>query len=232
MHKQFKRTVALILLALSLAGCVAPAGPTQPPSQPAATDPNNATQPTKGDEPMPEKSVYYCAVGSVDETAKTAKVLFGNGEVKTIKWDGDAPVVGAVNPFVKNGDVYTAQRIKTYPVFSESFSTRDPVYASGRQKRFWYSEMYFMNEESIIFVRYSDTEWRVFKGREAMAFDAYTKIYLYAETELDGLAKVVRYGMVVGNYAAKGNWPAANKENTAFLDPNGVGWDSGDIDLS
>ncbi len=233
MKKQLKRFLALLLLVLCLAGCTAPANPTEPATDPNATaTPTEATDPTQGGEPMPEKSVYYCAVGSVDESAKTAKVLFGNGEVKTINWDGDTPVVGAVNPFVKNGDVYTAQRIKTYPVFSDSFAQRDPIYASGRQKRFWYTDMYFMNEESIIFVRYSNTEWRVFKGREALAFDAYSKIYLYAETELDGLAKVVRYGMVVGNYAAVGNWPAADKANTAFLDPNGEGWDHGNIDLS
>lgn len=224
----------LLLLVMVLSGCAAnPTKSTQPQTDTTIeTNPTNVTNPTEGGQPMPEKTTYYCAVGSVDEAAKTAKVLFGNGEVKTIQWQGDAPVVGTVNPFTKDGDVYTAQRIKTYPVYSDSFSIRDPVYASGRQKRFWYSEMYFVNNETIFFVRYSDTEWRVMKGRDAMATDAFTKIYLYSEPELDGLAKVVRYGMVVGNYAAVGNWPAANKENTAFLDPNGEGWDSGNIDLS
>ncbi len=230
MQKQFKRVMGMVLLMiLLLAGCVPAVEPTQPPADP--TDPTNITDPTGGD-PMPEKTTYYCAVGSVDEAAKTAKVLFGNGEVKTIKWDGDAPVVGTVNPFIKNGDVYTAQRIKTYPVYGASFSGRDPVFINARNKSFWYSEHYYVTEESIFFVRYSDTQWRVFKGRDALAKDGYAKIYLYAEAELDGIAKVLRYGMVVGNYGATGEWPAANKENTSFLDPAGVGWDSGDIDLS
>ena len=230
MQKKFKRVMGMVLLMiLLLTGCAPAVEPTQSPADP--TDPTNITDPTGGD-PMPEKTTYYCAVGSVDEAAKTAKVLFGNGEVKTIKWDGDAPVVGTVNPFTKNGDVYTVQRIKTYPVYGASFSSRDPVFVNARNKSFWYSEHYYVTNETIFFVRYSATEWRVFKGRDAMATDGYAKIYLYAEAELDGIAKVLRYGMVVGNYGAKGEWPAANKENTAFLDPAGVGWDSGDIDLS
>ncbi len=230
MKKQFRIVASMVLLMVCLFTACAPDGnPTQ--QSTGSTEPTNITDPTGG-ESVSEKTTYYCAVGSVDEATKTAKVLFGNGEVKTIQWDGDTPVVGTVNPFIKQGDVYYAQKIKTYPVYSSSFSTRDPFYASARQKRFWYSEMYFVTHETIFFVRYSDTEWRVFKGREAMATDANTKIYLYTELELDGLARVVRYGMVVGNYDALGQWPAANKENTVFLDPAGVGWDSGDIDLS
>lgn len=235
MNKWYKGCICLLLLLMTiLSGCSAgtPESTQQPTDSTTATNLSNATDPTGGDNTMTEKTTYYCAVGSVDEAAKTAKVLFGNGEVKTIQWEGDAPVVGTVNPFTKNGDVYTAQRIKTYPVYGAGFSTRDPVWASGRQKRFWYSEMYFVTNETIFFVRYSDTEWRVLTGRDAMATDANTKIYLYAELELDGLAKVVKYGMVVGNYGAVGTWPAANKENTIFLDPNGEGWDSGNIDLS
>lgn len=198
----------------------------------APKDPPVITDPEEGTNPEATDTLHYFAVGSVDEAAKTAKVLNGDGEVLTITWEGTAPVVGTVNPFTKNGDVYTAQRIKTYPVYGAGFANRGPTYASARQKRFWYSDMYFVSNETVFFVRYSDTEWRVFKGRDAMATDANTMIYLYSEQELDGLAKVVKYGMVVGNYAASGQWPAATKENTMFLDPNGEGWDSGNIDLS
>ena len=189
------------------------------------TNPIEATNSTEGGDSVPEKTTFYFAVGSVDEVAKTAKVLNGDGEVLTIAWEGNAPVVGTVNPFIKNGDVYTAQQIETEQPYS-------PTFVNARQKSFWTTERYYVTNESIFFVRYSDTEWRVYKGRDAFYKDCYTNLYICASLELDGLAKVVKYVMVVGSLGATGEWDPANSEGTIFLDSNAEGWDSGDIDLS
>ena len=181
---------------------------------------------------MQKSNIVYCAVGKVDEAAKTARVLFADGEIATIKWDGDAPTVGTVNIFEKAGETYQVQGSPTYPPPGDSFKEWQ-VYASGRQKRFWLNDMYFTDADTAFFVRYSDTEWRVFQGRSAMKTDQeVTKVYLYYTTELDDLAKVVRYAMVVGEYADEGKWPAATAASTVFLDERGNGWDSGDKDLS
>ena len=216
MNKRNVRILCLLLLlVMILSGCAI--NQTQ--------NPTNVTNSTEGGDPVPEKTTFYFAVGSVDETAKTAKVLNGDGEVLTISWDGQAPVVGTVNPFTKNGDVYTAQQIETEPVLG-------PVFVNARQKSFWTNQRYYVTNESIFFVRYSDTEWRVYKGRDAFYKDCNANLYICANLELDGLAKVVQYVMVVGSYGAAGEWAPANKEGTIFLDPNGEGWDSGDINLS
>ena len=205
----------LLLLAMIISGC----------ANKQTQESTNATTPTEGGNPVPEKTNFYFAVGSVDEAAKTAKVLNGDGEVLTINWEGQAPVVGAVNPFTKNGDVYTAQQIQTEPVLG-------PVFVNARQKSFWTNQRYYVTNDSIFFVRYSDTEWRVYKGRDAFYKDCNANLYICANLELDGLANVVQYVMVVGSYGDAGEWAPANKDNSVFLDPNGEGWDTGDIDLS
>ena len=102
MNKRNVRILCLLLLvAMILSGCAAN----------QAQNPTNATNPTEGGDSVPEKTTFYFAVGSVDETAKTAKVLNGDGEVLTINWEGQSPVVGTVNAFTKNGDVYIADAI-------------------------------------------------------------------------------------------------------------------------
>ena len=220
--------LALVLILFGT-GCTQPAPSTQnpTPSTPVTTEP---TENQGGEEKV---EIVYCAVGKVDETAKTAKVLLGTGEITTLTWTGDtAPTVGTVNVFVKEGDAYKIESPRVFPPNGASFQQWDATYASARQKRFWLNEMYFVTNETVFFVRYSDTEWRVFKGRDAMKNDNYTRGYMYFTKQVQETAKVLEYMMVVGQYEAAGKWPAATKETTAFLDPNGVGWDSGDKDLS
>ena len=181
---------------------------------------------------MQEDDIVYCAIGTVDESAKTARALTADGEVITIKWDGDTPASGMVNAFKKDGEVYRKEPTRTYPPIGGGFESWE-VYISGRQKRFIRTDMYYTDENTAFFVRYSDTEWRVYKGRAAMINDdPHGKVYMYYTSELDGIAKVVRYAMVVGEYGEEGKWAPATAATSMFLDPNKKGWDSGDKDLS
>lgn len=224
------RIFCLVLMVLTLcSGCTQPA-----PQNPTTDVPENSVPTTTENQGGEEKvEIIYCAVGKVDEAAKTAKVLLGSGEITTLNWTGDtAPTVGTVNVFVKEGDSYKIESPRVFPPNGASFQQWEATYASARQKRFWLNDMYFVTKDTIFFVRYSDTEWRVFKGREAMKNDNYTRGYMYFTKQVQDTAKVLEYMMVVGQYEAAGKWPAATKETTAFLDPNGVGWDSGDKDLS
>lgn len=221
--------VLLILLTLC-AGCATPTPTDKNPTEstiPSFSEPAN----TEGGENKVE--ILYCAVGKVDEAAKTAKVLLGTGEITTLTWTGEtAPTVGTVNVFVKDGDSYKIEKPRTFPPNGKGFQNWEPTVVSARQKRFWLNEMYFVTNETIFFVRYSDTEWRVFKGRDAIKKDLTTRGYMYFVKEVQDTAKVLQYIMVVGAYDVAGQWPAANESTTAFLDPNGVGWNSGDKDLS
>lgn len=175
----------------------------------------------------------FCAVGKVDGGKKTVKVLFSNGEVQTVSFAESAPPKsGEVNAYSKEGTVYRFQETRVFPPLGKVSDTNFEILPQKRQQRYYYNFFYFTDADSSVFVRYSSTSWSVFKGRGVIKNDTKSTCYIYYETELDGLAKVVKYVMVVGGYDEEGQWPGATAESTKFLDEAGNGFTAGDKNLS
>jgi hypothetical protein len=86
----------------------------------------------------------------------------------------------------------------------------------------------------VFFVKYSDTEWRMARGRKALPCETYeidlmrTNGYIYAGDILGGSYKLAFCVMIVGICTAEEQWPPANDEVTRFLDPAGTGYTFGD----
>ena len=189
---------------------------------------------------MPKaQGVTYCAVGKVDAAAKTAKILLSGGEIVTAKYKGAAPKSGQVSQYKQTGGECEFQQPageRTEPKYGTSALiapyARNMFFQTGTGRKYF-------DEESVVFVRYSATSWRVFKGRSlarqvgAVAQEGKpVKAYVHSVSKLDGLADVVGYVMVTGTFGKEDEWKPADQKSTKFLDPLDKGWAEGDKDLS
>jgi hypothetical protein len=185
----------------------------------------------------------YCAVGKVDAAAKTAKILLGSGEVVTAAYAGEAPKSGMVQTYQKENGVYTfARDDRMYPPYGERHKQRQ-ITVALRQRSLQVTSKMYVDANSVFFVRYSATQWRVVKGRGAIAQNsggqpgytlglAQTSAYVWYTYEFDRTAALVNCVMIVGECGDEGAWKPANAAVTKFMDAEGRGFDSGDRDLS
>jgi lysophospholipase L1-like esterase len=178
--------------------------------------------------PVPE-GTGFCAVGNIDQQTNTARILLETGEVVDVPYTGDVPKPGLVYSYRLENGVYT---------FSEpawTSSGNDPVLANNRNKRLHREKAYFTDKDTVFFVRYSDTEWRVFKGRSAMPCKTYIVDIFESHGSMMGVEvmdtpyMLALCVMVTGGPLNNGLWPPAKAETTKFLDPAGAGFSSGDI---
>jgi lysophospholipase L1-like esterase len=185
--------------------------------------------------PVPE-GTGFCAVGNIDQQTNTARILLETGEVV------DAPYAPAPNGgnVLKSGSVYSYRLENGVYTFSEpvwTSSRNTPVLANNRNKRLYREKSYFTDKDTVFFVRYSDTEWRVFKGRSAMPCKTYLVDLVETHGSMMGVKvmdtpyMLARCVMVTGGPLNNGLWPPAKAETTKFLDPSGAGFSSGDIVL-
>ncbi len=146
------------------------------------TEPQGSTAPTESgtepgtapetEPPAPEVPASgYCAVGEVDADGKRAAVLFGNGLVKTMTYAGDAPAPGSVLYFETEGDLiaFAAVALSDYSqwrVFSDP--SGDHMYSTDLTSE-W---RHYFDEAAVGFLKFSDTEWRVFSGKTMMKIAA------------------------------------------------------------
>ena len=256
-----KKAMALIVsifMALTLAACGgSPSGSeastqttqtTQPTKAPAdqsdiVVEKTQAptTTPTEPAVPTDIGETGYCAVGIVDADAKTAKVLGNNGAVASISYDGYDPVPGAVYGFSKSGDKYTL----TEATFINGSAINDPAWnirvndctPAGGPDQIYTNDgtneyLYDFTDDTVIFMRFSATEWRLVKGIDAVVVGDFPCSAYFSVMENPGEGNQLVNLVLVGNYdAAKGEIIPAKAGDTYYFDKEGFGWDKGDITI-
>ena len=221
--------------------------PTEAPTDPTddiviggdPTDPPAPTDPEPTDPPAaPELQANgVCAVGIVDAEAGTAKILADNGVVAEIPYTCDfEPVPGMVYEFAKNGETYTLTKIawingdasawavRTYD--NNALGTPDQLYTYDGVTETYYD----LTEDCVIFARFSATEYRIFRGSDAIAFSDWPcAMYFNGNENLNGgnlQTSVILVCTVDTTTWVDGD---ADASSTWFFDPEGYGWDDGDL---
>jgi len=233
-------------------------------------DKNVVLSTTPDPDPVVEEEYYtgaidgYCAVGEVDNTAKKASLLFGNGKVQVVTYSGKEPKSGAVYGYKADGDIYKF----ALPVLNWENSNQlsNTIKADGKTaatnggawdiNTYYYgnfqdlnpssSNIYFPSPDMPVFIRYSETSWRVFTGipqglltSSEQAPNGTTRGYFvprYDQTLYDSYTPVLGAGvyysdvLIIADYGANGIKPA-NKATTATFDPKHIGWDEGNINV-
>jgi len=182
----------------------------------------------------------YCAVGIVNKSENTVAVLSDTGVVKTMKYKGDAPTAGIVYPFTCDGSTITLKKVDYFPALDDAQYAGwelGPCAGMG----FFYGGSYNMDADSAVFVRYSATEWRVFKGdgsiiKNNIQGPPFSRGYLYSPDKVAGAAfgedkGTVGFVMIVGELGKLDKLKPATAHNTSFLDDAMLGWDKGDITI-
>jgi|GEM_PF-5354288 hypothetical protein len=169
-------------------------------------------------------SYGYCAVGEVDETAKKVAILGENGVVTTRVYDGAAPTPGYIYAYETEDEYIAFTGISMFPGFGSQY--KGWVFGSyASQQSIYYGSAYSCTDSSVFFVRYSETEWRIFRGANALKSDStITGGYLYAP---DG--ETIAFMFICGDCGEFGKIPAASAAQTKIFDPAGKGWDSSNI---
>ncbi len=245
-----------LMLLLSLAACQSDAeptdaptaaptdAPTDAPTEPSdivignPTDPTDApTDPTEPAGPAEMPANGYCAVGIVNSDAGTAKVLADNGTIAEIPYTSEMEIrAGMVYSFAKNGDVYTlspiawingdaaAWAVRTYD--NNALGTPDQLYTNDGVNE----TLYDLTDDCVIFCRFSDTEYRIFRGSDAiMHSDWPCDMYFNGDADPNGGNLQVSVMLVVDVDTTTWVDGHANESTTYFFDPEGFGWSDGDL---
>lgn len=199
-----------------------------------------------------EEGRGYAAVGKVDTAEKKARILLEDGTAVTVTYTGEAPKTGAVYAYAKYSDgTYafeepivnwadaTQLSSSAFTHGKETGKDRPGIsawplqlYERGAVSDYdWSGTVFNMSDTTPIFIRYSETEWRVgnlksFKFKEG----GITKGYFTFGMNEDG--SYYTDLLVIGDYQDGSGVISPSPEMTAVLDPDGKGWTVGDKDLS
>ena len=253
-----KKLIALILsltILLSLAACApgsqdASGDPTDSKTEPSTNatepDPTNSKptepkptepEPTEPESPPELAANGLCAVGVVDAEAGTAKILADNGAIAEIPYVSEGDLrTGMIYEFAKNGDVYTLTPISWYngdtsawavrTIDNSAYGTPDQLYTHDGVNETWYD----LTEDCVIFCRFSDTEYRIFRGSDAIVYgDWPCACYLFATPDPNGGNLQVSVMLVCSVDTTTWQDGHADEANTYFFDPEGFGWSDGDL---
>jgi|GEM_PF-3855156 len=181
----------------------------------------------------------FCAVGIVKASSKTATILADNGVIKSVGYTGDAPKPGGVYSFKKSGSKYKFEEVQ----FVNGSALQDPAWGlrmfdytptgapdliythDGTNER-----MYNFKDDTVVFCRYSETEWRLFKGKDIIRASDYPFVGYFA-TEPDPAGGYDLVTVVLAGDFKNGKIAKTDKATTFFLDPEGYGWPDGDITI-
>lgn len=250
-----KRIFALIMAAmmlLTLAACQpstpetndpansTPSTPSTPVTQP--TEPtedivvNPTTKPTEPAQPTELADSGYLAVGIVDATAGTAKVVGDNGVIAEIKYvSAEAPVPGKIYSYAKNGDVYELNKAPFINGDYSAWGVRifdqvdygfDCLYTHDGVNE----TIYEMASEVTVFIRFSNTEWRIMKGSDVIKYSGFPcGAYFDVKPNPNGGNQLVSVMLICSvnlDTWVEGN---ADEANSYFFDKDGFGWGDGDL---
>ncbi len=187
----------------------------------------------KSTEAPPEVPVLHdsgwCAVGLTE--GDKATILADTGAVLTLKY------IGEVTPGLIHGYEYEkeAEAIKltlasTFPEVADRDSGGNDLSvwnmgAYPSSSSVYYGTQYTLSENTPVFVRYSNTEWRLAHGKSAFASDGLTRGYINVT------GSNLNFVMIVGACGSLENMKPANAEVTQCMDPDGNGFDRGNISL-
>lgn len=204
----------------------APKDPTEAP-----IDPTQPDEPSTPEEPESER-LSYCAVGIVDAEAGTAKVLFEDSTIAEITYRSNfTPVPGKVYGYSVNEGVYTLHTVvweywQDFPVNPRTYDN----HASGVPDQLYIFDgvedhYYDLAEDCVVFIRYSETEYRIFRGSDVLYYSDWPCTSYFTLTA-DGDVSVMLVCSVSIDMAYEGH---ASEVTTYFFDPEGFGWADGDL---
>ena len=244
-----KKIIAMILAALmllSMAACqsseptestpTTPSTPVTQPTEPEDIVVNPTTKPTEPAKPTELANIGYLAVGIVDAEAGTAKVVGDNGVIAEIKYvSAEAPVPGKVYCYAKNGDAY---ELSDAPFINGAYSAWavrmleeveygfDGVYTHDGVNE----TIYEMAPEAVVFIRFSNTEWRVLKGDDVVKYGGYPcGAYFDYSANPNGGNMLVNVMLVCSVNTETWTDGHADEANSYFFDKDGFGWGDGDL---
>ena len=170
-----------------------------------------------------------CAVGRI-ANGKAVILTPNGGAAETVAISGGAPISGTVNNYKLYSD-------GSYELTEHIFNRGGYGNASGLSNDFWWAALsdnpsqlsvggYTAEfaDDIVIFIRYSETEWRMLTGADALVVNPADSYFAFSTTP-DNEIKV----MLLGDYNNGYNEPELRC--TAPFDPNGIGWAAGDVSL-
>lgn len=213
--------------------------PTNAPTDPEPTDPPAPTdpEPTEPAGPAVLADSGVCVIGILDTEAGTAKILADNTAVAEISYVADfEPVTGMPYYFAKDGDTYTLTKItwingdasawavRTYD--NSGLGTPDQLYTYDGVTETYYD----LTEDCVIFVRFSATEYRIFRGSDAITVSDWPCAMYFNGNENPNGGNLQVSAILVCTVDTT-TWVDgdANASSTYFFDPEGYGWDDGDL---
>ena len=203
------------------------------PTDPEPTNPD----PTEPPAPAELAANGVCAVGIIDTAAGTAKILADNGAIAEISYTSKAEIrTGMVYEFAKNGDVYTltpiawingdafAWGVRTFD--NSAIGTPDQLYTHDGVNE----TLYDLTEDCVIFCRFSDTEYRIFRGSDAIQYSDWPcACYFNGTPNPNGGNLQVSVMLVCTVDTTTWQDGHADESSTYFFDPEGFGWSDGDL---
>lgn len=170
-----------------------------------------------------EPTTGYCAVGEVDGTR--AAILRGDGTVKTVNFTGTAPVAGTVNSYTETNGVYTFSAVTFngytgWALWNNMDGNGAFFYGSDGTNDYY---AYFA-ETAAGFMKFSNTEWRVFNGKDMVGEAAKSGIY---PANIDGYWDGAAEKITVVYADATQDYSGTN-DPKKFMDPTGAGFTTGD----
>ena len=208
--------------------------PTTPkPTEPAATEP----KPTDPPAPAVLADSGFCAVGILNAEAGTAKILADNGYIGEISYTSEEEIrTGMVYAFAKEGEVYKLSSIAWINGPNNAWATRTwDNNAAGVPDQLYTNDgvnetLYDLEENCVIFCRFSDTEYRIFRGSDAIkCSDFPCDCYFNGNVNPAGGNLTVSVMLVVDVDTNTWQDSHANESTTYFFDPEGFGWSDGDL---
>ncbi len=175
------------------------------------------------------KANGWCAVGFTD--GDYATILADTGAVKTLKYTGSV-TPGLIHSYVYDAasETVNLSLASTFPQVADRDSGGNDLSgwnmgAYPESNSIYYGGSYTLSDDTPIFVRYSNTEWRLAHGKAAFAAQGLTRGYINA----NGAA--LNFVMIVGACGSLENMAPANADVTACMDPQGNGFNRGNIML-
>ena len=181
-------TLLAVLLIFSITACskpadkpddstpaTSPAGPEtdktpgtsgNPGTEPIVVTEAPATEPPETEPPVLEVPAGgYCAVGEVDAANSRAAILFANGLVKTMTYVGEAPKAGTVMYFETEDDkialaAFEFEDYSSWRIYNDA--NGDFFYGNDGVNEY----RLFFSDNCAGFVRFSETEWSAYQGKD------------------------------------------------------------------
>lgn len=202
---------------------------------------STASVTSKDDKPTDIGTSGYCAVGVVDASAKTAKVVGQNGAVASVSYTGDDPAAGGLYGFSKSGDKYKFTEVtfingSGLKDAAWQFRVLDNTGAGAPDQIYTFDgsneRLYDFTDNTVVFCRFSATEWRVFSGIDVITNAGHPCTgYFSVEANSGGGNELVNVVLIGNVDSSSGKIIGTDSANTFYFDKEGFGWKKGDITI-